>query len=115
MNGPSRSSGTVRRSGSRRRRRWRGFLAAIALLILSTSATGQVLVVLSDGAAGYEAVADELRAGLKPLRDGTVRVDSVSAARLASVDGLAFDSYELVVPVGLAAAQAVLSREQSRP
>jgi putative ABC transport system substrate-binding protein len=88
-------------------------LAAITLLIVSASASAQVLVVLSDGAAGYDAVADELRAGLKLVREGRVHVDSVDAMHLASVTGPAFEAYELVVPVGLAAAQAVLARESS--
>ncbi|HET7064066.1 MAG TPA: ABC transporter substrate binding protein [Rudaea sp.] len=115
MNGPGRSNPAVRRSASKSCCRPLAFLAAIAFLVFSASAACQVLVVLSDGAAGYEAVAGELRAGLKPLRDGRVRVDSISAARLASVDEPAFVAYELVVPVGLSAAQAVLSREQASP
>ena len=88
-------------------------LAAIAILIGSARATAQVLVVLGDGAGGYDAVADELRAGLKLARDGRVRVDSVDAAHLASVTDPAFGAYELVVPVGLAAAQAVMARGTS--
>jgi ABC-type uncharacterized transport system substrate-binding protein len=87
----------------------------MAFMIASTNAASQVLVVLSDGAAGYDAVADELRAGLEPLREGRMRVESVNAAHLASVDGPTFEAYELVVPVGLAAAQAVMTREQGMP
>ena len=95
------------------RRRLLLILAASALLIGSASATAQVLVVVSDGAAGYDAVADELRAGLKAARDGQVHVDSVDAARLSGVADPVFNAYELVVPVGLAAAQAVVTREAS--
>lgn len=71
--------------------------------------------MLSDGSAGYEAVAEELRTGLQPLRDGRVRIDSVTAARLPSIDAPTFSAYELVVTVGLAAAQAATSREASMP
>ena len=115
MSGPSRFGQSVTRPVSRRYCRPLAFLAALAFLVGSTSAASQVLMVLSDGAAGYDAVADELRAGLKPLREGRVRVDSVRAAGLADVDGPTFEAYELVVPVGLAAAQAVMSREQDMP
>jgi len=113
MSAPSRLDNSAGRAVPARRCRLLLVLAAIAILIGSASAAAQVLVVLSDGAGGYDAVADELRAGLKPVREGRVRVDSVDAAHLASVSDPTFDAYELVVPVGLAAAQAIMTREAS--
>jgi len=111
MSRPDRFDDSMCRAISVWRRRLLLIPAAIAFLVGSASAAAQVLVVLSDGAAGYDAVADELRAGLKLARDGRVRVDSVDAAHLAGVADPVFNAYELVVPVGLAAAQAVVARE----
>ena len=90
------------------------FLAAVALWFASASASAQVLVVLSDASMGYETVAAELRSGLQPLRGGHLRIDTVTAARLTGVGAPTFDAYELVVTVGLAAAQGVMSREDAR-
>ena len=75
-----------------------------------TIVSAQVLVVLSDESSGYQAVVAELRTGLHGLRDGELRLDNIIAARLADVDAATFSRYELVVSVGLAAAQAVTSR-----
>lgn len=69
-----------------------------------------MLVVLSDESTGYQEVAEELRAGLTSLRQGRLRIDVVAAARLASVDEPALNAYEVVVTVGLAAAQATIAR-----
>jgi len=113
MSGPSRSDKSAGRAVATRSCLVIRFLAALAILIGSSSATAQILVVLSDGAAGYDAVADELRSGLKLARDGQLRVDSVDAVHLASVNDPAFGAYELIVPVGLSAAQAVMAREAS--
>jgi ABC-type uncharacterized transport system substrate-binding protein len=52
---------------------------------------------------------------LQPLREGRVRIDTVTAARLLGVDTPTYSGYELVVTVGLAAAQAATSRENSLP
>ncbi|HZX90557.1 MAG TPA: ABC transporter substrate binding protein [Rudaea sp.] len=113
MSRPNRLDDSVSRAFSVWRRWLLLVFAAIAFLVGSTSAAAQVLVVLSDGAGGYNAVADELRAGLKLARDGRVRVDSVDAAHLTGVAEPVFHAYELIVPVGLAAAQAVVAREAS--
>jgi ABC-type uncharacterized transport system substrate-binding protein len=88
--------------------------ATFAGVFLPSNAFAQVLLVLSDDSSGYQAVANELRDGLKTVRDGKLRIDTAIAARIAS-DAPKLDTYELVVPVGLAAAQAVVSREESIP
>jgi ABC-type uncharacterized transport system substrate-binding protein len=88
--------------------------AAFAGMFLPSRALAQVLLVLSDDSSGYQSVATELRSGLKTVRDGKLRIDTAVAARLAS-DAPKLDAYELVVPVGLAAAQAVVSREEGLP
>jgi len=78
---------------------------------MSTSA--QVLVVLSDESAGYQEVAEELRAGLTSVREGRTRMDVLTAQRLAGVDDAALNAYELVVTIGLSAAQATMARESA--
>ena len=55
-----------------------------------------------------------MRAGLKPARDGRVRVDVVTADRLAGTDATILKAYELVVTVGLSAAQATIERRNAR-
>ena len=96
------------------------FVAAVVLCLLSAPVSAQILAVLSDDSAGYKAVVDELRAGLQPLRDGSVpvesrRIDSVVAARVADIDAARWSSYELVVTVGLAAAQTTTPRLNALP
>jgi len=83
----------------------------IALLGLSTAAPAhaQVLAVLGDASAGYQAIADELETGLAATA-GKPRVDRVLASKLGETSD-AFARYELVVTVGLSAAQATLARE----
>jgi ABC-type uncharacterized transport system substrate-binding protein len=114
------SSPAVLRPVNRRRRvRFaRGPLAllgAIALWIVSTSAGAQVLAVLSDESGGYRAVVDELRGGLRELREGRLQVDTVTAAHLPDIDSAKLAGYELVVTVGLAAAQSVDPRGGALP
>jgi putative tryptophan/tyrosine transport system substrate-binding protein len=115
MSGPrSGDAAPSRVTGRRARRFLRSLLAlfiAAILLAVPLRASAQVLVVLSDESAGYQAVADELRTGLAPVRDRHIRIDTTTASRLASIDAPAFNAYELVVTVGLAAAQGVMLRE----
>jgi putative ABC transport system substrate-binding protein len=115
MNAARRTARATCTGLSKRRRSVLELLAVLAMLLVSNSIAAQVLVVLSDGTASYDVVADELRAGLEPLRDGHVRVDRVSVAHLAGVDGPTFGAYEVIVPIGLSAAQAVMTREQDLP
>jgi hypothetical protein len=89
--------------------------ATIGLWTFSQNARADVLVVLSDETASYQQVADEVRAGLKPARDGRARVDVVTAQRVTSGDEVALKDYELVVTVGLAAAKATVARESTLP
>jgi ABC-type uncharacterized transport system substrate-binding protein len=88
---------------------------ALAASLCAPQAGAQVLLVLSDESAGYQAVAEEVRSGLKQSRDGKLRVDAAVASRMASSDTASLDSYELVVTIGLAAAQQTLSREKDLP
>jgi putative tryptophan/tyrosine transport system substrate-binding protein len=97
--------------------RWRvRFLRACAVLaaaIWAPHAGAQVLLVLSDQSAGYQSVADEVRAGLKDVREGRLRIDSSVAARTEVAGAAALGNYELVVTIGLAAAQQTLAREKA--
>jgi hypothetical protein len=94
---------------------WRAWIVALVAWLAAPAATGQVLIVLSDGTAGYREVEEELRAGLHPLRDGNVQIDTILAPQLAGLDAARFDAYELVVTVGLAAAQPTIAREHDVP
>jgi len=88
---------------------------ALAASLCAPQAGAQVLLVLSDESAGYQAVAEEVRSGLKQSRDGKLRVDAAVASRMADADTASLDSYELVVTIGLAAAQQTLWREKDLP
>ncbi len=88
---------------------------ALMLAGIVTSSVAQVLVVLSNESSGYQEVAQELRDRLYPARDGRRRIDVVSAQRMAGIDEPALTAYELVVTVGLAAAQATIAREGAIP
>ena len=85
--------------------------ATMGLWAFARNARADVLVVLSDETASYQQVADEIRAGLKPAREGRLRIDTVTAQRVASGAEVALRGYELVVTVGLAAAKATIARE----
>jgi ABC-type uncharacterized transport system substrate-binding protein len=89
--------------------------AAVGLGLSAHAAHAQVLAVMSDGSAGYQAVVDELRSDLTGVREGKLRVDSVTADHLGRLDAPARAGYELVVTVGLAAAQAVVARGDTPP
>jgi hypothetical protein len=93
-----------------------GALCVLLLIAFACTAplraSAQVLLVLSDESSGYQSVADELRGGLKNLRDGRLRVDATVAGRVAAIDAPTFAAYELVVTVGLSAAHATVSREE---
>ncbi|MFI4952253.1 MAG: ABC transporter substrate-binding protein [Burkholderiales bacterium] len=83
---------------------------AAMLWMLATGVSAQVLVVLSDESAVYQDVAAEIRSGIAAAREGRTRIDAVAAPRLASVDEATFRAYELVVTVGVAAAEAAIAR-----
>ncbi|HEY2394602.1 MAG TPA: ABC transporter substrate binding protein [Rudaea sp.] len=87
--------------------------AVFAAAACAPHAGAQVLLVLSDQSASYQSVADEVRAGLKDVRDGRLRIDSSLAARSEGAGATALDNYELVVTIGLAAAQQTLTREKT--
>lgn len=94
--------------------RCRGALCAFAwLLAVATGSSAQVLVVLSDETASYEEVAAEMRVQMRSVRDGRLRIDAVTADGVRGMDATLLGSYELVVTVGLAAAQAALDREHA--
>jgi ABC-type uncharacterized transport system substrate-binding protein len=86
--------------------------AFVAMLGISAAAPAhaQVLAVLGDASAGYQAIADELEAGLAATV-GKPRVERVLASKLGETTSDALARYELVVTVGLSAAQAALARE----
>ena len=80
---------------------------------LAPCTRADVLVVLSDETASYQQVADELRVGLNAVRDGRVRIDVVTAQRVASGDERGVKGYELVITVGLAASRTVVTRDDA--
>jgi hypothetical protein len=102
-------------SASRWRVRFLHACLALASGLCAPQAGAQVLLVLSDESAGYQAVAEELRTGLKESREGKLRIDAAVASRIAAPGAAPLDSYELVVTIGLAAAQQTLSREKDLP
>jgi ABC-type uncharacterized transport system substrate-binding protein len=81
---------------------------------LGTRARADTLLVLSDQAATYQQVADELRAGIKSQR-GSERVDVVSSEHVMTADDQLLKNYDLVITVGLAAARSVVARETTLP
>ena len=95
----------------------RRFLLAALLLVTATGVGAQapqvpqLLIVLSDNSASYQAVAEELRSRVPLVREGRVRLDVLTAEALTSADASALSGAELVVTVGLAAAQAVFAQE----
>ena len=89
--------------------------AAVGVGLTAHAAQAQVLAVMSDGSAGYQAVVDELRSDLAGVREGKLRIDSVIADHLDRLDAPERAGYELVVTVGLAAAQAVVAHGDTAP
>ena len=88
-----------------------GIVVAIALA--ASDAAAQLLVVLSDDAAVYQDVAGELKSRLAKSRDGRLRIDVGMAAGLSAFDERRYGAYELIVTIGLAAAQAVISPQNA--
>ena len=82
---------------------------------VATSSSAQLLVVLSDESGSYQEVVEALRTGVAPVREGRIRINVVTAQHLASGDAPVFAGTELVVTVGLAAAQATIAREAALP
>ncbi len=89
----------------------RAWCVAAALALVAPSGAAQVLVVISDEAASYREVADEIQARRAPLRDGRLRIDVATAPSVTRVDERGLSSYELIVTVGLAAAQSTIARQ----
>jgi putative ABC transport system substrate-binding protein len=84
-----------------------------AMALVTSTASAQVLIVLSDEAPVYQEVAGELKTRLAPLRDGRLRIDVVTAAGTAVFDNGALATYDFVVTVGMAAAQTVLAYQNA--
>jgi putative ABC transport system substrate-binding protein len=82
---------------------------------VATSSSAQLLVVLSDESGSYQEVVEALRTGVGPVREGRIRINVVTAQHLASGDASVFAGTELVVTVGLSAAQATIAREAALP
>jgi hypothetical protein len=88
-------------------------LAVAILWAVTMNTSAQVLIVLSDGHTGYEEAAQEMRASLRSVREGRLRIDAVQVQGLASVGDAEFNAYKLVVTIGLSAAQATVEREDA--
>jgi ABC-type uncharacterized transport system substrate-binding protein len=84
-----------------------------ALAAVASSVEAQVLVVLSAQATAYREVADAFREGLRPIRGAGATVTVVDAQELTTRGDAAFSGHDLVVTIGLSAADAVLSRRGS--
>jgi len=95
-------------------RRYLDMIATDADSPIGTRARADTLLVLSDQAATYQQVADELRAGIKSQR-GSERVDVVSSEHVMTADDQLLKNYDLVITVGLAAARSVVARETTLP
>ena len=91
--------------------RLRGLGLAAALALAASTASAQVLVVLSDTSTIYREAADELQARLAPLRGGHLSVDRATVSELSASPERTFEGYELIVTVGLAAAQRMLAAD----
>jgi hypothetical protein len=81
------------------------------LLVAASGVGAQVLVVLSDNSASYQAVAEELRSRVPAVHEGRIRIDVLTAEAAVSADATALRGSEVVVTVGLEAARAVFARE----
>ena len=91
--------------------RLRGLGLAAALALAASTASAQVLVVLSDTSTIYREAADELQARLAPLRGGHLSVDRATVSELSASPERTFEGYELIVTVGLVAAQRMLAAD----
>jgi putative tryptophan/tyrosine transport system substrate-binding protein len=89
----------------------RSFGLAAALVLAASTASAQALVVLSDESAVYQDVAGELKDRLALLRGGRLRIDVVTAAGAAKFDERGYAAYEVIVTVGLPAAQTVVANQ----
>jgi ABC-type uncharacterized transport system substrate-binding protein len=89
----------------------RASCVAVVLAFAATTGCAQVLVVISDESASYQEVAAELQAQLAPLRNGRLRIDVAMPSQVAATDERGISSYELIVTVGVAAAQSVATRQ----
>lgn len=92
------------------------FALAIENALFATGALAHVLVVVSDDSPVYQQAADEIKARLAPLREGRLRIDVLDPEHAASsVDADGKTSFELIVTIGLGAAQAIASRHPIQP
>jgi ABC-type uncharacterized transport system substrate-binding protein len=87
--------------------------AAALLLLMASSGHARLLVVLSDQSAAYEEVVEELRNKMTTAGDGQIGIDVRTAQNLESADVSVLADPDLIVTVGLAAAQVVVARERA--
>jgi ABC-type uncharacterized transport system substrate-binding protein len=88
-------------------------VCACILAFAAHAVSAQVLVVVSAESAVYQDAARELESRLAPLRDGRLRIDVVSTAEASALDERRQAGYELIVTVGLTAAQAIVANEHA--
>jgi len=97
----------------------RGTLAAwipllvMLLLLIGADARSEVLIVLSQDAPAYREMADLFQGGLSAASGPGARAKVVTERNLRAIDSDVLGRYELVVTIGLAAADAVLGRDES--
>ena len=83
------------------------------LLVVDRDARSEVLIVLSQDAAAYREVSDAFQGGLSADRGTSPRATVITERSLRTIGDEALVRYELVVTIGLAAAEAVLGRDES--
>jgi hypothetical protein len=92
---------------------WTGLLVML-LLLIGADARSEVLIVLSQDAPAYREMADLFQGGLSAASGPGARAKVVTERNLRAIDSDVLGRYELVVTIGLAAADAVIGGTNRR-
>jgi putative ABC transport system substrate-binding protein len=87
-------------------------LVAVLVLVVGREARSEVLIVLSQDAPAYREVSDAFKGALAAGRETGARPAATVERNVRSIANEALTRYELVVTIGLAAAEAVLDRDE---
>ena len=91
---------------------WVTFLTLL-LLLVGRDVRSEVLIVLSQDAPAYREVSEAFQRGLTAGRGTGTRASATVERSVQSIAKAPLVGYELVVTIGLAAAEAVLSRDDA--